>query len=322
MVPHFRLASAVLGLLAAVSSCGGGGPGAAPVEPDARPAFDAARAWSDLQAQVDMGVRYPGSPGHDQIVQWIQQEAAKHADTVTTQPFQAQTALGGGTVFDFTNVIAGFSTAAAGQSLALLAHFDTRPIADNDPDPAKRNQPILGANDGASGVAVLLEVARALKTQPPDFPVLLIFLDAEDSGGPGAPPPYYGYCLGSQYFVGHMGDMEPERAILLDMVAGDDLILREEGYSRQQARGLLRSVYRAAQRRNHSAFVARPGPAIVDDHLPLLNAGIPAIDLIDLNAVGINYDEWHTTADTPANCSHDSLYQVGDTLLEAIYNDL
>ncbi|MFQ6131038.1 MAG: M28 family peptidase [Armatimonadota bacterium] len=323
---HWRLAPALLSLAALGASCGGGdggnGNGGGGGNPVPRPAFDAARAWADLEAQVNMGPRAPGSPGHTQIVAWLQTQLAPHADTVITQPFQSQTALGGATVYQFTNVIGQFNMGAPGEWLALLAHFDTRPIADYDPDPAKRNQPVPGASDGASGVAVLLEVARALKAQAPPFPVEIIFLDAEDSGGGTAGPIYYGYCLGSRYFVQNMGNLAPDRAILLDMVGGDDLILRQEGHSRANGQALLKAVYDAADLLGHSAFVRAPGPSIVDDHLPFINAGIPAIDLIDINAVQINYDEWHTTADTPDNCAQNSLFQVGDTLLEAIYGGL
>jgi len=317
---RWRLAPALLSIVVLGARCGGGG--AEGGKPVARPAFDAARAWADLQAQVNMGPRAPGSPGHDQIVAWLQSQLAQYADSVVTQPFESKTVLGGDTVYHFTNVIGQFSTTAPGRSLGLLAHFDTRPVADQDPDPAKRHQPIAGANDGASGVAALLEVARALKSQPPPFPVIIIFVDAEDSGDDTVGLPYGGYCLGSQWFVQKMTNLIPDRAILLDMVAGDQLTLYQEGYSRANARPLLDKVYGAARRLRHAAFVNAPGPPVLDDHVPFINAGLPALDLIDLNARQINYAQWHTTADTPAHCSQDSLLQVGDTLLEAIYRDL
>lgn len=318
---HWRLAPTLLAIAALSASCGRGGD-ADDHDPVARPAFDAAKAWAHLLAQVDMGPRAPGSKGHGHLVPWLRTQLAQYADAVVTQRFRSRTALGGDTVYEFTNVIGQFNAGAPRESLALLAHFDTRPVADRDPDPAKRNQPIPGANDGASGVAVLLEVARALKAQPPPFPVTIIFLDAEDSGAGWDDPPYYGYCLGSRHFVRNMANLTPDRVILVDMVGGDDLVLRQEARSRANARRLLDTVYRAARRLGHAAFVRAPGPPIVDDHLPFIEAGIPAIDLIDLNAAGINYAEWHTMADTPDNCSQDSLFQVGDTLLEAIYRDL
>lgn len=312
-----RLATAAFVCVVAGVGCGSGGEGGNGQPPANRPQFDGARAFADLQAQVNMGPRAPGTPGHDQIVAWLQTELSKYADRVTVQGFRSATALSQGVQYDFTNVIGEFNPDAQGESLGLAAHFDTRPVADNDPDPANRDDPIPGANDGASGVAVLLEIARALKSQPPDFPVVLLCFDAEDSGSSAAGGPYFGFCLGSQHFVANMGGYDVDRLILLDMVGDADLRIRRELYSKAAAPMLQALVYGTAARLGHDGFVDEDGTAVIDDHLPFIRAGIPAVDLIDFE-----YPHWHTVDDTPAHCSADSLYEVGDTLLELIYVEL
>ena len=310
----FHLLVALTALLGVAASCGSGG-SSPPVQ---RPAFDAQRAFADLEAQVQMGPRAPGTQGHADIVAWITNALGQQAAQVTTQQFKSETALGPpGHEYDFTNIMGQFSGVGGPEVLAVGAHFDTRPVADQDPDPAKRTDPVPGANDGASGVAVLLEIARALKAQTPPRPVLLIFFDAEDSGLSSAPPPYYGFCLGSQYLAANMGGARIDKLILLDMIGDESLAIPKEVNSQNAAPQLLDAVFGAARRLGHSAFEDRTGPRMVDDHLPFIDRGIPAIDLIDFD-----YPYWHTTSDVPAHCRADSLRQVGDTLLEVIYADV
>jgi glutaminyl-peptide cyclotransferase len=212
----------------------------------------------------------------------------------------------------------------------LCAHWDTRPVADEDPDPARHDQAILGANDGASGVAVLLEMAQAFAATPPRIPVVIALWDAEDSGKSSGPRPYYGFLLGSEYFVDHMpADAKPDQVILLDMVGGDNVPnprvgtrpggnnafnLPIERHSSASAPELVDEVYSAAAKLGHTAFERRPGYSVIDDHMPFINAGIPAIDLIEFD-----YPEWHTVDDTPDHCDADSLGQVGETLLHVVY---
>jgi len=299
-------------LMAVAASCGGGG--SSPVQ---RPAFDAARAFADLEAQMQMGPRAPGMAGHDAVVTFITDVLRQYAAEVTTQPFKESTELGPpGREYDFTNIIGKFPGARQGEVLAVGAHFDTRPIADRDPDPAKRTDPVPGANDGASGVAVLLEMARALKAQAPPRSVLLIFFDAEDSGSATAPGPYHGFCLGSRYLAANMGSLRIDKLIVIDMIGDADLSIPKELNSRDAAPQLLGTVFQTARRLGHGAFDDRYGQRIVDDHLPFISQGIPAIDLIDFD-----YPYWHTTSDVAAHCGADSLLQVGDTLLGVIYAD-
>ena len=213
----------------------------------------------------------------------------------------------------------------------ICAHWDTRPVADQDPDPANHSKPVLGANDGASGVAVLLELARAFAEKAPPVPIILAFWDAEDSGlTAGGRAPFYGYILGSEYYTKNWpANGKPDEVILLDMVGGDskanprvakraggnnDFDLRIERNSLQSAPELINEIYSAGEKLGHLAFTRSLGYSVIDDHMPFIAAKIPSVDLIEFD-----YPEWHTVDDTPENCSADSLKQVGETLLEVVY---
>ncbi len=270
----------------------------------AAPAFDAQRAYRDLVKQCDFGPRLPNTPAHQQCADWLVAQLRPLADSVTRQQFTATVA---GKPLRLTNIIATLNPRGA-EHVLLAAHWDTRPIADQDPDPKKRAWPVLGANDGASGVAVLLEVARALKAHPPRQKVTIVLFDGEDYG-PGADDMF----LGSSYFAKHCQGTLPHWGVLLDMVGDKDLCLPVEATSQQRAPQVVARLWNAAARAAAPAFVRSIGPAILDDHIPLLDRGIPCIDVID-----IDYPAWHTTADTPDKCSPASLAQVGRTVLEAL----
>jgi len=312
-------------VIAGWTSCGSGTQSAGPDVP----AFDAARAFRLLQEQVALGPRAPGTPGHDQGEAYLFEKLEQTARRAYKQEFQATTLFGG--PYDFANLIGLYGPATGGKRLMLCAHWDTRPVADQDPDPARRDQAILGANDGASGVAVLLEMAQAFAAQPPPVPVIIAFWDAEDSGKSSGPGPYYGYLLGSEHFVENMpADARPDEVILLDMVGGDSIAnprvparsggnnvfdLPIERHSQAAAPALIDEVYGAAAELGHAAFKRRAGYSVIDDHMPFIAAGIPAIDLIEFD-----FPEWHTTDDTPGHCDADSLRQVGETLLHVVYS--
>jgi len=312
-------------LIAGWTSCGGGSQG----EPPAPPAFDADRAFQFLLDQVAFGVRAPGTPGHDQAEEYLFGKLQETARQASKQEFSTRTSFGG--PYDFANLIGLYGPASGGKRLMLCAHWDTRPVADQDPDRNRRSQAILGANDGASGAAVLLEMAQAFKQSPPKVPIVIALWDAEDSGKSTAPPPNYGYLLGSQYFVKHMpADAKPDEVILLDMVGGDSLPnarvgtrpggndvfdLPIERNSQSAAPALVDEVYSAARKLGNTAFKRRAGYTVIDDHMPFIGAGIPAIDLIEFD-----YPEWHTVDDTADHCDRDSLRQVGETLLEVVYS--
>lgn len=273
--------------------------------------FDADRAFFYLEAQVAFGPRNPGSAAHDQCLGYLQRELAFFADTVVLQPF-TYTSKDTKETLHLTNIIGRFAPQARDRVL-LCAHWDSRPRADQDRNPANRNTPIPAANDGASGVAVLLEVARQLADRPAPVGVDLVFFDGEDYGREGN---LDDYLIGSEYYAKNMLDPAPRFVVLLDMVGDRDLRIPIEGYSMRYAAPVVAKIYDAAQRVKATAFDRREGTPVIDDHLPFIKAGIPAVDLIDFE-----YPYWHTLDDVPANCSPRSLGQTGRTLLDMLYHE-
>jgi hypothetical protein len=273
--------------------------------------FDADRAFFYLEAQVAFGPRNPESVAHEQCLQYLKRELEYFADAVVLQPF-TYTSKDTKETLHLTNIIGRFAP-QAGNRVLLCAHWDSRPRADQDGNPANHNTPIPAANDGASGVAVLLEVARQLADKPAPVGVDIAFWDGEDYGREGN---LDDYLIGSDYYSKNMLDPTPRFVVLLDMVGDKDLHLPMEGYSQRYASPIVAKVYDAAKRVNATAFERREGNPVVDDHLPFLKAGIPAIDLIDFD-----YPYWHTLDDVPANCSAASLGQVGRTLLDMLYHE-
>jgi len=266
--------------------------------------FDPQRAYRDLVTQCEFGPRVPGTPAHAECARWLTQTLYDCADAVSVQPF---TSTVGGKALPLSNIVATFNPAGTGHVL-LAAHWDTRPTADRDPDPANRSRPILGANDGASGVAVLLEIARALNAHPPRPRVTIVLFDGEDYG-PGVEDMF----LGSKHFARTFAGPKVQWAVLLDMVGDRDLKIRPERFSVRRAPAVVDRIWTAAEKIGATAFVREPGPTVLDDHVFLLDRGIPCIDVIDFD-----YPHWHTLADTPDKCAPDSLAQVGTTLLTAL----
>lgn len=257
-----------------------------------KPQFEGQLAYQDVLAQVSLGPRTSGSPAHTAVIEYIYDELTKAGWQVTIQ----DAIMMGHPV---ENILAQRSDSQA--RLILGAHYDTRLIAEHDPDPSRRGQPGPGANDGASGVAVLLELARTLPRDT--VPIQLVFFDAEDNGG----IPGWDWILGSKAFVQTL-TMNPEAMILVDMVGDADLTLPMEQNSDS---ALTRSIWDTAQSLGYGdVFLSRGGLQILDDHIPFLNAGIPSVDIID-----IAYPYWHTSQDTPDKISAKSLQVVGDTLL-------
>ncbi len=269
--------------------------------------FDSERAYRDLVRQCDFGPRVPSTPAHAECAQWLTQTLYSCADSVSQQAFVAQVA---GRELPLTNIIATFNPGGE-RHVLLCAHWDSRPVADRDPDPANRGEPILGANDGASGVAVLLEIARALKREPPKRRVTIVLFDGEDYG-----LAWQDMCLGSRHFAQEYAGPKVDWAVLLDMVGDRDLRLAPEKASQQKAPEVVERIWSAAESVGAEAFVRGRGPAVYDDHVWLLRRGIPCIDVIDFE-----YTYWHTLQDTPDKCSPESLGQVGRTLLAALETD-
>ncbi len=260
-------------------------------QPSTHETFDGTRAYADVQAQMEMGPRYVGSSGHAKVVSWIQSELEAAGWQVE---IQAATSMG----HPIQNIVASRGTQPA--SVLVGAHYDTRLYATRDPDPAKQDQPVPGADDGASGVAVLLELARTL---PRDTaPISLVFFDAEDNGD----IPGWDWLLGSRAYVSRL-TTKPQAMILVDMVGADPLSLPVESTSTVELRT---SIWQTAARLGYgSIFIPTPKYSIEDDHTPFLQAGIPAVDIID-----IDYPYWHTTADTADHISSKSLQIVGNVL--------
>lgn len=254
--------------------------------------FDGERAYQDVQYQVSLGPRTPGSPGHEQIQNWMQSELSEAGWSAEVQSlvFNGQ---------PVHNIIAKHGQGSPW--IILGAHYDTRFFADNDPDPSKRTQPVPGANDGASGVAVLLELARTLPKNI-SGEIWLVFFDAEDNGN----IPGWEWIMGSSAFVEQLQGM-PDAAVILDMIGDADLNIY---YERNSDAAISAEIWQQAAELGYAdQFIPTEKYSMLDDHTPFLRAGIPAVDVIDFD-----YPYWHTVADTPDKVSPESLKAVGDTM--------
>lgn len=275
--------------------------------------FDGDRAYRYLVRQTEFGPRGPGLPGHSRCLRYLKAELGKFADSVASQEFF--TVLPSGGQVALTNLIASFNLRSP-KRILLTAHWDTRLWADKDPDPANHVKPIVGANDGASGVAVLLEIARQLKLRPPATGVDVVLFDGEDLGKSGVPE---SFCLGSRHFAAvKPPSYQPLFGINIDMIGDRELRIFREQNSERMAPQIQRLVFSAAQELGMHQFVNSAGPEVSDDHLPLNRAGIPAINLIDFDYPDESNRFWHTMSDTPDKCSSESLRAVGTVLLTVV----
>jgi len=275
--------------------------------------FDGQQALEYVAAQLAFGPRIPNTEGHRRAGDWILEHLRARADTVEVQVFTHVTASGD--TLHLRNFIARFLPDRADRVL-FLAHWDTRPRADRSPDPADRERPVPGANDGASGVALLLGVADALRRQPPAMGVDLLFVDGEDYGDFST---MTDVLLGSRHYASTLGPQRrPLFAVLFDMVADRDLQFLQEGYSVERAPEVVERVWAKARELGYQRYF-RPtaGGGITDDHIPLLDAGIRAIDVIDLD-YGPNNSYHHTVEDTLDKLSAKSLQVVGEVALALV----
>jgi Zn-dependent M28 family amino/carboxypeptidase len=279
----------------------------------AGPDFDPARAWAILLAQCRRGPRSPGSQAHRWTRQLIVEQLGLHAEEVIEQhwPQRIRRGAGAGRTVGLTNIIGVFPGAAdtgdaAPRAAVLLGtHWDTRPIADLDPDESRRREPAPGASDGASGVAVLLELARVLRAERPPATVAVAFWDGEDLGE---------HCYGSRVFARAVrrrsgARRRPERAVVIDMIGGRALRCSTETGSRAVAPELWAGLHACAAELGLERHFGGPPVRVTDDHVALSCAGIPSVLLIDWS-----YRHRHTTSDTPEQCSPDSLAAVGRVL--------
>ena len=282
---------------------------------NADPNFDKVNAFQYLVEQCEFGPRNPGSNGYKQCLEYLQKTLSGFADTMLLQPFVLDDLVSEKS-YDLINIIARFKVNDP-QQLLIGAHWDTRPWADEDPDPEKRNDPIIGANDGASGVAVILELARILNASPPPIGITLVLFDGEDMGRSGIPK---SYAQGSLAFAKDLPIKKPDEAIILDMIGDAELHIPIERNSYRQNRQLVKKLWSLAKVLRLDAFESRIAYTIYDDHVPLwVEAKIPAIDIIDFNYPNSYSNYWHTTQDLPENCSAESLGQVGTLLVHYIY---
>lgn len=288
---------------------------------------DADSLFALVTAQTSLGPRTPGSDAHRLCRELIESRLhAYGADTVMVQ--QAPVTTFDGTRHTAYNILGRFNPGATRRVL-LLAHYDTRPWADRDPDEANRSKPIDGANDGASGVAALLETARVAGHRLPDsIGVDLLFVDMEDSGTPSGSDDDSedSWALGAQEWVKAMpytSENRPRFAILLDMIGGKDARFHREYFSDRDARAVVDRVWSIARMSGLAErFPNAQGGAIVDDHLHINGAGIPCIDIIESAnpTTGSFNPTWHTMADNASNIDRRTLRDVTQVVLNTLYN--
>jgi glutaminyl-peptide cyclotransferase len=273
------------------------------------PEFDSTQAFTFLEKQCQFGPRNPGSVGHSQTEEFLYQFLKIKTELVRLQEFSYFDSLENKN-YELTNLIASFYPDEKKRVL-LCAHWDTRPWADKDSNWENRNKPIMGANDGASGVAVLMEIANILKEYQPKFGVDIVFFDGEDLGNEKNNE---SYCMGSNYFAKNLSGYYPIWGILLDMIGDKDLQIYKETYSMMYAPEVVKLIWENAKKINAESFSDSIKYNIVDDHIQLIKAGIPCADVIDFD-----YPYWHTLEDTPDKCSPQSLKQVGNVLIQILY---
>lgn len=274
------------------------------------PAFDMNRAWTYLTTQCNFGPRVPNTTAHDECKDFIIKELTPMCDKVDTQEFAYRDRDRGKRLM-LTNII-GVINPTASKKVMLLTHWDTRPTADQELDDVNKVKPIPGADDGASGTAVLLELAHTFHAQHPTIGVILLFVDGEDWG----PDDDHMY-IGAKFFAKNPGDYRPQYAILLDMVGDANLQIHREQNSEQLQPELDNKIWGVAQDLGYSnSFFNDAKYQINDDHMPLNDAGIPCVDIIDFD-----YPYWHTLSDTPDKCSPQSLKIVGQVCARVIYQE-
>ena len=297
-----------------------------PVGPD----FNADSAYAFTQAQCNFGPRDMNSKGHEECGAWIVAKFKGYGCKVTTQ--KADLKGYDGTTLKSTNIMAQYNPGATTRIL-LCAHWDSRPWADNDPDSTNWHKPILAANDAASGVAVMLEIARLLQKNalPSGFGVDFVCFDAEDWGTPqweaNQDASGDSWALGAQHFAANLPQgYEARYGILLDMVGGMNAKFYKEGISNQYAPEIVKKVWRAARQAGFGSYFPRQeGGMITDDHIPLnQKAGIPTIDIIpyypDCQQSSFG-PTWHTLADNMDNIDRNTLKAVGQTVIQVLFSE-
>lgn len=290
------------------------------------PLFSGDSAYAYVEKQVKFGPRVPNSAAHTRCGDYLVAELKRLGCTVTEQTFTATHY--DGRKLNARNIIGSINPQAT-KRILLASHWDSRPVADEDP--TNKTGPIDGANDGASGVGVLLEVARTLQqaAQKPGVGVDFIFFDVEDGGNSAvAKDKFTGFCLGSQYWAAnkHVPGYSAYFGVLLDMVGAKGATFPKEAFSNQYANEVTRMIWNTASQLGYSSyFVEQDGAAITDDHLPVNEtAKIPMVDIIHLqlnNPQKTFFDDWHTHEDDMRNIDPNTLKAVGQVLVQVLYQE-
>ena len=265
--------------------------------------------WNYLETLCAFGPRNPGSEGYRETLDLIRKVGEKYADQVVEQPFLVRTSSEGTQAM--TNLELRFQGTQGGAPILIGAHFDTRPFADEDPDPANRLKPILGANDGGSGTAILLGLAQYLSQHPVARPIHLVFFDGEDFGAKGSGL----NLLGSTYYAQQLAKQErvPYWVLVIDMVGDKDLQIFKETHSLKGSSSFLDKIYRVARDQGVGALKEETKYTIFDDHYPFHRMGIPSTVLIDFD-----YPYWHTLQDTLDKCSIESMISIFSVVVQTI----
>ncbi|MBR2638801.1 MAG: M28 family peptidase [Bacteroidaceae bacterium] len=290
------------------------------------PSFNGDSAYKFVEKQVSFGPRVPNSDAHKACAEWLADKLRSYGAEVTMQRVQLTAYTG--TKLDACNIIASFQPQKR-KRILLCAHWDSRPWADADPDPANHRKPILGANDGGSGVGVLIEVARLLSLTPSELGIDIVLFDAEDYGTHASEmaTTENSWALGSQYWarMPHKENYNARFGILLDIVGAPQSKFLREGISEHYASSIVDKVWkRAAEMGFSSIFINEEGGYVTDDHLYVNEfMGIPCIDIInrDKDSKSGFGPYWHTVKDDMSWISAETLRIVGQTVVAVIYNE-
>ena len=296
-----------------------------PVKQQNVPAFDADSAWVFVENQVKFGPRVPNSEAHVACGNYLTSELKRFGAQVYEQ--EATLTAYNGTQLKAKNIIGSYNPENSKRVL-LFAHWDSRPYADHDKDPANQMKPIDGADDGASGVGVLLEMARQFSIKSPTIGIDIIFFDAEDYGTPEFVKEYKEntWCLGAQFWAKnpHVKGYKADFGILLDMVGAKNASFFKEATSMRYAPQIVEEVWSTARDLGYGKFfINAEGGAITDDHqYVILGRNIPCIDIIYTDPESDNGfgPHWHTQNDTMDNIDRETLKAVGQTVLQVVYN--
>ena len=269
------------------------------------------KAWNYLQTLTGYGPRNPGSPGYFKTIELIRKVGKKYADAVVDQPFMWN--AGNGKKLTMTNISLKFEGTRKGAPILIGAHFDTRPFADEEFTPSLRSRPILGANDGGSGTAVLLAMAEYLQNNRERRSVELVFFDGEDYGKKSSGE----NLLGSTYYAGQLRNLDrdhwPYCVLIIDMIGDRNLEIFRETHSVKSASWLVDLLFEIAEEKQIPSFINKSKYTIYDDHYPFIGLGIPSVVLIDFD-----YPHWHKMTDTLDKCSPESMFSVFSVVVEAL----